>query len=282
MRKTLTSRRVLIGLAIVLGVNSQLNDRHLGWVGAAPNTIVKTLAGPPASVLRSVSVGLRGEDAGPALVRPGAIEQDLIDAGVENRWLWEENSRLNRQLERYAAAAAVRGSQETKFVDARIAGLNLSRSNPTVELDKGSRAGVQAADPVVYSANLVGFVQDDVGAFRSTARLVTAPESQYGVRLIRPGSTTADASLRTYIYTDDSGGFFYCDLPDGGHDVSVGDLAAMADDRYAEANGYILGVVSEVRPDHPEQPLDLDRIIIQPGVDPARLRGVTISIQVRE
>jgi cell shape-determining protein MreC len=284
MRTKMTSHRVLIGLAVVLGLNSQLNTRHLHWVGAVPRGIVKTLANPPASLLNSAMVGLRGEDPGPDVIPPDATEQKLNEllasASHENRRLWEENRHLRDQLAGFTAAANVRGSMTLNLLPARVADYNPSRSNPTIELDKGSRAGVETDNPVIVSANLVGFIQGDVGTLRSSARLITAPDTRYAVRLIRPGSSTDDFGDATYIYTDDSGTFFHCDMPDGTHDIAVGDLASLADDRYPQALGYILGVVSEVRLDHPENPLELDRIIIRPAVDPSRLRNV--SIQVKE
>lgn len=284
MRTKMTSHRVLIGLVVVLGINSQLNTRHLHWVGAVPRSIVKTLANPPASLLHGTMVGIRGEDPGPDIIPADANEQKLNEllttATAENRRLWEENHHLRDQLDAFSAAAAVRGSVTINLLPARVADYNPSRSNPTIELDKGSRAGVETDNPVIVSANLVGFIQGDVGTLRSSARLVTAPDTRYAIRLIRPGSSTDEFGGATYIYTDDSGKFFYCDLPDGTHDIAVGDLASMADDRYPQALGYILGVVSEVRLDHPENPLELDRIIIRPAVDPSRLRDV--SIQVKE
>ena len=132
---------------------------------------------------------------------------------------------------------------------------------------------------MIVAANLLGFVSADVGSLRCSVQLVTVPKSRYQVRLIAPGEGILPDDEPVYVYADASGAFFYCDLPDGQHNVRVGDLASMADDIYHQAYGYILGEVSEVRGDHPDDPLGLDRIIILPAMDPARQRDVMIQIE---
>lgn len=283
MQALFTSRRVVIAVAVVLGVNSQLNTRHLGWVGKVPNATVKTLANPPASLMRSAAVGVKGEQQTPTFVDEDAgvseLRSLLDTAQLENRNLWEENNTLRRQLDAFRAAAAARGTDTSRYVDAVVTDANLSRSNPTLELDKGARAGIEAGNPVVVGANLIGFIQDGVGALRSTAHLVTAPGSQYRVRLVPPGQSVSEDNEPIYVYADPAGEYFYCDLPDGQHDVRVGDLAALADELYRQAYGYVLGEVVSVNDDHPDKPLELDRIIIRSAVQPDRLRDVVIQVK---
>jgi len=114
MQAILTSRRVLIGLALVLGVNSQLNAEHLRWVGKVPNAIVKTLADPPASLMRSVAAGVQGEPPDETYVPEGQDTEDLrasiARAELLNRQLWEENRDLRRLLE----------AEDVTFVGERI------------------------------------------------------------------------------------------------------------------------------------------------------------------
>lgn len=283
MQTAHTSRRVLIAVAVVLGLNSQLNTRHLVWLGKVPNAVVKTLANPPKALLRKAVVTLKGEQQTPTFVAADANVQELREslswAYRENNALWEENNTLRRQLDAFRAAAAARGSDTPRYEDALVTDANLSRSNPTLELDKGSRSGIEPGNPVVVGANLIGFIQDDVGALRSTAQLVTAPGSQYRVRLVPPGEQVSDDNEPIYIYADPSGEYFYCDLPDGRHNVREGDLAAMADELYRQAYGYVLGEVVAVNNDHPDKPLELDRILIRSAVQPDRLRGVVIQVK---
>ncbi|XAL99066.1 rod shape-determining protein MreC [Phycisphaeraceae bacterium D3-23] len=278
-----TTRRILIALGVVFVLNSQLNTRHIKWVGTVPNAIVKTLANPPASLMRSAATLVKGRPAEPTHVdeAQGLEERNrsYALAVLENRRLSEENAELRRQLSAYQAAAAVRGSETIRLIEAHVADSNPSRSNPTIELDKGSRAGVQQGNPVIVVADLVGFVSSDVGTLRSSVQLVTMPKARYQVRLLAPEASVQPDDEPVYVYTDATGEFFYCDLPDGQHDVRVGDIASMADDLYHQAYGYILGEVTEVNDDHPDDPLALDRIIIRPSVQFGRLRDVMIQVQ---
>ena len=278
-----TTRRILIALGVVFVLNSQLNTRHVKWLGTVPNTVVKTLANPPASLMRGATTRIKGKPADPTHVDEtlGIEErnQQYALAVLENRRLSEENAELRRQLSAYQAAAAVRGSETIRLVEAHVADSNTSRSNPTLELDKGSRAGVQQGNPVIVAADLVGFITEDVGSLRSSVQLVTVPKARYQVRLLAPEASVPPDDEPVYVYTDASGEYFYCDLPDGQHDVRVGDIASMADDLYHQAYGYILGEVTEVNDDHPDDPLALDRIIIRPSVQFGRLRDVMIQVQ---
>ncbi|MEM9414097.1 MAG: rod shape-determining protein MreC [Planctomycetota bacterium] len=278
-----TTRRVLIGLSVVFVLNSQLNTRHLKWVGTVPNAVVKTLANPPASLMRGAAAMVKGKPTLPTHIDPAKsddqLRRELVQTRRENLRLWEENAELIRQLSAYQAAAAVRGSETIRLIEAHVADRNPSRSNPTLELDKGSRAGVQQGNPVIVAADLVGFVSSDVGTLRSSVQLVTVPKARYQVRLLAPESSIHPDDEPLYVYTDATGEYFYCDLPDGQHDVRVGDIASMADDLYHQAYGYILGEVTEVLDDHPDDPLALDRIIIRPSVPYGRLRDVMVQVQ---
>lgn len=283
MQAILTSRRVLIGLALILGVNSQLNAEHLDWVGKVPNAVVKTLADPPASLMRHAIVGIKGEPANETHI-PEDLDADELRASLAranqiNGNLWEENRNLQRLLEAFTQAASVRGSETIQLMEARVADANPSPANPTLELDKGSRSGVEPGNPVVRNANLLGFISDDVGTLRSSARMVTAPESRYHVRFIQFGVEINPDSETQYVYVDKTGTYFFCDLRKDGHGIEPGHLASMADDLYPQAYGYILGEVEEVR-EHPDDPHNQVRVIVKLPVDPSQLREVLI--QVRE
>ena len=283
MKPVFSSRRVVVGLALILGINSQLNSRHLGWVGKVPNAIVRTLADPPASMMRRAAVGVQGEPA-PATHVPE--DQDAAEmrawiarAELLNRQLWEENRDLRRLLDAVVVASEARGSETIQLLEARIADANPSASNPTLELDKGSRSGVEPGNPVVRNANLLGFIADDIGTLRSSARLVTAPQSRYRVRFVQLGGAVSPESETQYVYVDPSGTYFFCDLRKDGHGIQTGDLASMADDLYPQAYGYLLGEVEDIR-EHPDDPTKQVRVIIRMPIDPAQLREVLI--QVRE
>lgn len=283
MKPVFSSRRVVVGLALILGLNSQLNTRHLGWVGKVPNTIVKTLADPPASLMRRAAVGVQGDPADETYVSDdhdaAEMREWIARAELLNRQLWEENRDLQRLLDAVIVASEARGSQTIQLLEARIADINPSASNPTLELDKGSRNGVEPGNPVVRNANLLGFIGEDIGTLRSSARLVTAPQSRYRVRFVQLGVEVSPDSETQYVYVDPSGTYFYCDLRKDGHGIQTGALASMADDLYPQAYGYLLGEVEEIR-EHPDDPTKQVRVIVRMPIDPTQLREVLI--QVRE
>jgi rod shape-determining protein MreC len=129
-----------------------------------------------------------------------------------------ENAHLRDQLQRregdsLRAAVAERENQALKdqqridfvgdipTVSASVVSATASNFDLTVELDKGTDAGVAKDMPVVASAGLVGRVVQ-VSRLRSTVLLVTDPRSNVGVRLVSSGEawvaagTGPGASLR--------------------------------------------------------------------------------------
>lgn len=116
-----------------------------------------------------------------------------------------ENARLRDQLqqrqgEQLRAADAQRENQALKdqqkidfvgdvpTVAASVVSATASNFDQTVELDRGTDAGVANGMPVVASAGLVGRVVQ-VSRLRATVLLVTDPRSNVGVRLVGSGET---------------------------------------------------------------------------------------------
>jgi rod shape-determining protein MreC len=71
---------------------------------------------------------------------------------------------------------------------ARVIAGNPSNFSHTIDLDKGSDAGIQVGMPVVNGAGLVGQVVL-VTSNRSTVQLLTDPDFQVGVRILPSGAT---------------------------------------------------------------------------------------------
>ena len=119
--------------------------------------------------------------------------------------LEKENARLRDQLAsnrsevlsaraQASEAQALRDLQDIKFlgdiksVSARVVGTSASSLELTVELDKGTSAGIAMGMPVVGGAGLVGRVIA-VSKQRTIVRLLTDPNSDVGVRLSSTGDT---------------------------------------------------------------------------------------------
>jgi rod shape-determining protein MreC len=120
----------------------------------------------------------------------------------ENARLLQENAKLRAQG--LAAANAVHEAQAlqrlagvpwvggTPQVQADVVATSPSNFSDTVELDKGTTAGVATGMPVVSGNGLVGRVVS-VSRDRSTVLLITDPTSNAGVRFARDPSTVAVA-----------------------------------------------------------------------------------------
>lgn len=121
----------------------------------------------------------------------------------ENARLLQENARLRAQG--LAAANAVHEAQALQRlaglpwaggipqVQADVVSTSPSNFSETVELDKGTTAGVATGMPVVSGNGLVGRVVE-ASRTRATVLLITDPTSDVGVRFARDPSTVAVAS----------------------------------------------------------------------------------------
>lgn len=157
--------------------------------------------------------------------------------------LEDENERLRKRIadlegERFDAAVAelerdellkLHGLEDvlagTRRVAARVVSAPVSNFEQTLELDVGTRDGVDVDMPVVTGAGLVGRVVRASGS-RAVVRLVTDPASSVGVRLV--GSSEAGIAKGEGPHRDLSVGF-----------VAVG--ATVAVDELAVTSGLVGG-----------------------------------------
>jgi rod shape-determining protein MreC len=119
--------------------------------------------------------------------------------------LKSENARLRKQLadarsRALSAAPALRENEELKqltqlpfvggipTVATQIVSASPGNFISSVELDKGTDAGIAVGNPVVAGQGLVGRITS-ASKKRSTVLLLTDPASEVGVRLPRPNAT---------------------------------------------------------------------------------------------
>ena len=122
------------------------------------------------------------------------------DVKAENRRLREENAALRgealeatdaqREREALLDILDIEFVGDVPRVDARVISTSPSNADLTVELDKGTNAGIAEDMPVVTGTGLVGRVVD-VSKRRSTVRLVTDKTMSVGVRM----STSGDVGV---------------------------------------------------------------------------------------
>jgi rod shape-determining protein MreC len=117
---------------------------------------------------------------------------------AENRRLREELARVKasglresdaqRQLRELTDLEHLTFAADLKSVVARVVSTSPSNFQVTVELDKGTVAGLQKGMPVVAGAGLVGRIVE-VSKERATVLLITDGESHVGVRFSGSGDT---------------------------------------------------------------------------------------------
>jgi rod shape-determining protein MreC len=99
-----------------------------------------------------------------------------------------QESEAQRQLQVLTANEHLTFAPDLKSVVARVVSTSPSNFQVTVELDKGTAAGIQKGMPVVSGAGLVGRVVE-VSKERATVLLITDGESHVGVRFSGSGDT---------------------------------------------------------------------------------------------
>lgn len=92
------------------------------------------------------------------------------------------NANATAVLQQYLAQAQIQYVTDIPSTTARVVRHLGNFPGFTVDIDKGSSAGVRAGMPAVTSAGLVGRVTD-VAPGRSRVRLISDPEFELGVRL---------------------------------------------------------------------------------------------------
>ena len=117
---------------------------------------------------------------------------------AENRRLRDELAQVRasglqetdaqRQLRELTAIEHLTFAGDLRSIVARVVSTSPSNFQVTVELDKGTAAGIQNGMPVVGGAGLVGRVVE-VSKERSTVLLITDGESHIGVRFSQSGDT---------------------------------------------------------------------------------------------
>lgn len=153
-------------------------------------------------------------------------------------------------------------------VSARVIDAPVSNFERTIELDRGSRDGVEVGMPVETGAGLIGRVTE-VSSTRSKAELLTDPNFDVGVRMVRSGDVGnasgqgAGANLNvTFIELET------VVIP--GETVVTSGL-----DASAFPEGLLVGTVVDVRPNAVQ---DTQDITVHPAAELDRLRWVSIIL----
>ncbi len=256
-RRTGRNRYTLPILILIAITIITLDYRGVGFIDSARNTSIDAVA-PVTNALKRVFHPATN-------VWNGIFRYDQVT---------KENERLRTELDdargsTLAAVDAERQRQEllsllnldylgnVPTVAARVVSGAPSNFDATIEIDRGSRAGIKVGMPVVTGAGLVGNVVRVTGQ-RSVVRLVTDPTFAVGVSV----PTAEDDGIAKGKGPDRPMGL---DLIDAGSKVAVGSVVITSGlEGSLYPAGIPVGVVRSVR--HPAGALQLD-ITVDPAAD---------------
>lgn len=270
----ITPRKGLFVVVIMLLLCALLNARWTGWFTRPVNRTVETLSYPAGLVASSFR-------SDPAVDYSQQTDKPLADSlAAERAWndqLWQENERLREQLEAFEAIAEIRDIKAIQLVEARVSRFNGDAVNPTMKIMRGSLHRIKRDDAVAFKSNLIGFVTDDIGPVNATVTLITRPGFEIEVNIMPPQGVRAGQGwpVTDRAKSDGKGGFV-CELDDQiTQYLRKGDLVRVSDTIRGSANGFVLGVIAEIK-DHDKRPLQLDRVIIKPRTPIGPQRMVTV------
>jgi rod shape-determining protein MreC len=250
-----------------------------------------------------ISVDFRSESGSPLSTVRGVVLDVLgpvrslanwVFSPVGNAWngimsydeLEDENARLRaklvesrssvlqvgeierERLELLGLLGAIDTEANIPRVTARVIDAPVSNFERTVEVDRGSRDGVEVGMPVESGAGLIGRVTE-VSSTRSRVELLTDPNFDVGIRMVRSGDT-GNASGRGAGNDLDVTFIELTTLVLPGETVVTSGLDGS---RYPE--GLLVGTVVDVQPNAVQ---DTQDITVHPAAELERLRWVSVIL----
>ncbi len=275
-RPPITPKRLMIAIAILLLISSQLPTRAATALSYVPRSFV-SLISKPAAMLHRMSTTLRPSRAQP-LDFTGDLAQQLAQARVYIDNLEQEVIELRSVSESLAQIDALLDLGGIRLVGANVLGFNGDLENPIITIGVGSNAKLREGLAVVWGAGLVGKVVS-TSANTADVQLITAAGTQLQVRITKPSTTGAAAPLPAFIQVASDGRSFFTEEFSVNDPVQVGDLVHLADDSWQfRSRGFIVGIVAEVGDS--DRPLLNSRIVIRPAQPLPSLTRVAVLVPV--
>lgn len=280
----ITPRKGLLLVALVLLLCALLQVRWTGWLTRPITVVVETVLYPADWIASNA-----GSDPLPAshLRSDDPLDKQLATAKqrleMEQAWnnqLWQENQRLHQQLNAFNAIKEILDLESIKLVEARVSRYNADKVNPTMKILRGSLHGIKPEDAVVYEADLLGFVTDEIGPAHATVALVNRPEFVIEVNIMPPNGIRPGEQgwpVRDLAKWDADERVFVCEEMD--KDVAKflrqGDIVRVSDTLRDSAKGFMLGVIKRIEEDRSD-PHKLRRVVIVPRTPIGPQRRVTV------
>jgi rod shape-determining protein MreC len=214
------------------------------------------------------------------VVQPVADFADAVvnagDIKKENKRLREQNAALQGKALLQSDAERERQAlldlnklevvQDISRVTARVVNLAPSNVQLTVEIDRGSDAGVAKDMPVTIGSGLVGRVESAT-ARRAVVRLITDPAVNVGVRVPSNVNFTVHGKGPTADLT--------AELVSPDTPMTVGDVVVTSGQGERFPAGIPVGIVSQARV---RAGVAFQEVTVHPSVDPRRLEFVQVLL----
>lgn len=276
----ITPRKCLLAVVLLLLGLALLNGRYTRPVSRPVTKVIETIHRPAdllANALRtdpptdnSPGPGFDGDDS--------ALAELLDEERAWNDQLWQENQLLRDQIKKFEAIIETRDIKSIRMVEARVSRVNSDPVNPTMKVLRGTLHGLRPDDAVVYEANLLGFVTDDIGPANATVELINRPGFEVQINIMPPEGVRAGSGwpVTDRAEYDRKAEVFTCELEDTiTRYLQKGDIVRVSDNLRESANGFVLGTIDSIV-DHREIPLELDTVIIKPRTPIGPQRYVTV------
>ena len=279
----LSQRKALVFVTLLLLCCALLNTRWTRWLTRPVSSAVETLVIPADWVASSIG------DA-PQAVSEARTDEPLDEQLTQakrrleieqalNSQLWQENERLRQQIKEFDAIVDTLPVESIKLVGARVARSNSDPVNPTMKLLRGSLHGLKPEDAVVFEADLIGFVTDEIAPMSSTVSLINRPGFEIEINVVARPAPESDESwiIRNRAAWSDDDQAFICEMKNQTVQdyVRLGNTVRVNDAIRDSANGFVLGEIAEIQ-DHEKFPLQLRRVVIRPRTAIGAQRMVTV------
>ncbi|MEM9752814.1 MAG: rod shape-determining protein MreC [Planctomycetota bacterium] len=290
----LQPRRVILALAVLIAINALLPPRFAFALGNTLQPLTQMFLAPGRPIyhaLGGTNERIDETDDELAGLPNATLRDELAAARVDAERLRQQNARLTERLAELLPIKdllAERGFDAYGQISARVVP---GSTDGVLTIDAGSADGVTLGQTVVVGVHAVGRIAEPIASGSASVALITRVGDRLRVTITPPAYAADDddraasafavpieARVRLDNDSDHGSGVFVAEDIPADTPLRTGDVVRLADElSFAEAQGFQLGRIAVVEP-LPSNPLALQRIVVEPSLDLARLGRVIVLL----